>query len=634
MANDYADKHASTHRDNYMWEESFGDEKGQFRKTEPQTSENTNSFNSAAILQSILKNAPASQQPAPDYYAAKDEEKAMYSPPSAPQASAGTESHQAYDPRPASVTVQSLLQLAEEAEKQARLTAVSADTANNLAQSLIEDLHKGGDESLRQLTGTAVKNAFLTAEAAVQAQISAMETHAAAVNQSLADLENAKDSLHLHSQDFINLSKQASQAQEEADMAREKANRIRLEYAAKQNAALSSRDALAQSKREYEAKLSQARYAQENLELVQKKARNAQKDYLQLKDNLDDCRNQWQRLQQNGYIPKTPDMQLPPPSKQTANINIPADMTARKPADMPAKTPLDLPAKIAADIPAAMPVNMPVNMQADITAKIPLDIPEKIPVDLPAKIPFDILAKLPVNIPLADNDPLAERQQLAALIVPQPEAPTAFGGAFTQSALPQKERLPKKLPLPHKLPLPKIAALPKAESAPKKVHLWTYGKLLMAVVVLMAFLRLFVLDVVMVDGVSMQPTLQNFNSLISFKMAYRFSEPQRFDIILMDAPDESGYYIKRIIGLPNERIRIENGQVFIDDELLAEDFLDVEFTDGTVNATIPEGHYFVMGDNRPYSRDSRIDSIGAIAREHISAKAILRIFPLSELMVL
>ncbi|MCL2496911.1 MAG: hypothetical protein FWF04_05795, partial [Clostridiales bacterium] len=186
MSNEFTDKHSSAHRDNYLWEEAFGDEKGQARKIEMQTPEINNNFNSAAILQSMLKNVPASQS-APDYYAPKDEGKARYSPQNAPLMPTDTEGHLAYDPRPASVTIQSLLQLAEEAEKQARLTAASAETANNLAQSLIEDLHKGGDESLRQLTGTAVKNAFLTAEASVQAQISAMETHAAAVNQSLAD---------------------------------------------------------------------------------------------------------------------------------------------------------------------------------------------------------------------------------------------------------------------------------------------------------------------------------------------------------------------------------------------------------------------------------------------------------------
>jgi len=132
----------------------------------------------------------------------------------------------------------------------------------------------------------------------------------------------------------------------------------------------------------------------------------------------------------------------------------------------------------------------------------------------------------------------------------------------------------------------------------------------------------------------MQPTLQNFNSLISFKMAYSFREPQRFDIILMDAPDKSGYYIKRIIGLPNEHILIKDGQVFIDGALLTEDFLDGAYTIGDINTEIPDDNYFVMGDNRPDSLDSRIDSIGFIGKEHIAAKAILRIFPLNELKIL
>jgi len=226
--------------------------------------------------------------------------------------------------RPVSITAQNLLQLAEEAEKQARLTAASAETANSLAQSLIADLHKGGDDSLRLLAEKAVRNAFITAEAAVQAQVSAIEAHAAAVNQSLADFETAKDTLHLHSQGFINLSKQATQAQEEADIAREQADRSRFEYAAKQNFAINNRDALLQSKREYEAKLNQTRSAQENLELVQKRARNVQNDFLHLKDNLEDRRYQWRHLQQNGHVPKTPDIQMQQPPRQIATAAIPA----------------------------------------------------------------------------------------------------------------------------------------------------------------------------------------------------------------------------------------------------------------------------------------------------------------------
>jgi signal peptidase I len=154
-----------------------------------------------------------------------------------------------------------------------------------------------------------------------------------------------------------------------------------------------------------------------------------------------------------------------------------------------------------------------------------------------------------------------------------------------------------------------------------------YVKFPLLVLALVLCLRLLVFDVVRVEGTSMLPTLHHRDSLISNKLVYKLYDPQRYDIIMLDAPDRPGYFIKRVVGLPNERISIIDGRVYINGELLQEEYLDNVSTKGDTDAVIPDGFYFVMGDNRPYSLDSRDKKISTIAREHIYGKAILRFYP-------
>lgn len=163
---------------------------------------------------------------------------------------------------------------------------------------------------------------------------------------------------------------------------------------------------------------------------------------------------------------------------------------------------------------------------------------------------------------------------------------------------------------------------------------WQYIRVMAITIVVVVCLRLFIFDVVQVSGGSMIPTLHNTDSLISSKIAYKLHEPQRYDIVLLDAPDQSGYFIKRIIGLPNEHIEIKDGLVFINEVVLPETYLVNIYTDGDIDTIIPDGFYFVMGDNRPISRDSRADSISNIAKEHIKGKAIFRFYPLSSFRIL
>lgn len=139
-----------------------------------------------------------------------------------------------------------------------------------------------------------------------------------------------------------------------------------------------------------------------------------------------------------------------------------------------------------------------------------------------------------------------------------------------------------------------------------------------------------------VDGNSMYSTLSDGDSVFVDKISYRFKEPERFDVIIFQyLHAEDTYYIKRIIGLPGETVQIIDGQVYINNELLEGDVFGYEVMNdaGLAEApiTLGEDEYFVLGDNRNGSTDSRRDSVGKVHRDQIIGKAFMRIWPLKDI---
>lgn len=142
-----------------------------------------------------------------------------------------------------------------------------------------------------------------------------------------------------------------------------------------------------------------------------------------------------------------------------------------------------------------------------------------------------------------------------------------------------------------------------------------------------------------VDGQSMEPTLQNADNLIVDKISYRFSDPERFDVVVFPPYENAGktYYIKRIIGLPGETIHIDvDGNIYINGEILTEGYgkeVIQPFALGRASGEIVlgEDEYFVMGDNRNNSTDSRSDLVGNVKRSQLIGKAWVRIWPFSKI---
>lgn len=144
-----------------------------------------------------------------------------------------------------------------------------------------------------------------------------------------------------------------------------------------------------------------------------------------------------------------------------------------------------------------------------------------------------------------------------------------------------------------------------------------------------------------VEGASMETTLSNGDNLIVDKISYRFRDPERFDIIVFPFKyKENTFYIKRIIGLPGETVQIdEQGNIYINGEKLEESYgREVIKPENIGIAREPivlgEDEYFVMGDNRNNSTDSRTEIVGNIHRSEIIGRAWVRIWPLSEFGIL
>jgi signal peptidase I len=145
----------------------------------------------------------------------------------------------------------------------------------------------------------------------------------------------------------------------------------------------------------------------------------------------------------------------------------------------------------------------------------------------------------------------------------------------------------------------------------------------------------FAIQAVHVEGLSMFATLDDNDYLIANKIDYRLHAPQRGDIIILRPPaDNSKDFIKRIIALPGERLLISDGHVYINGHLLVEPYLPEAWTTlnnwgGPDGQVVPPNDYFVMGDNRNRSQDSRI--FGFIGRDRIDGRAWFRIWPLNHL---
>lgn len=157
-----------------------------------------------------------------------------------------------------------------------------------------------------------------------------------------------------------------------------------------------------------------------------------------------------------------------------------------------------------------------------------------------------------------------------------------------------------------------------------------------AVAILITFVLTRFIVPTVVKGPSMEDTFQNNNFLIVYKMAYQWGEPERNDIITFESKlpldaNNNKILIKRVIGLPGDHVQVSGGHVFVNGVQLSEPFVKNLVTQGNLDLIIPEKQYFVMGDNRAVSEDSRYPEVGTIPKEDVIGKVVIRLFPFDKI---
>lgn len=177
-----------------------------------------------------------------------------------------------------------------------------------------------------------------------------------------------------------------------------------------------------------------------------------------------------------------------------------------------------------------------------------------------------------------------------------------------------------------------------------KSELLEWGQAILIAAILLVGIRFLFVPVV-VEGSSMMPTLEDGDRLIVNKAGPKIADYKRFDVIVFEANDNTNY-IKRIIGLPGDHIQYENDTLFINgkayEEAYLESYKNTVFSGRTLTQDfkmeayldeeiVPEGHYFVLGDNRQRSKDSRDPRIGFVPEEEILGIAEVVIFPINHL---
>jgi signal peptidase I len=165
---------------------------------------------------------------------------------------------------------------------------------------------------------------------------------------------------------------------------------------------------------------------------------------------------------------------------------------------------------------------------------------------------------------------------------------------------------------------------------PQLVRSWLRD--LVISIAISGFIILFLYQPVKVEGTSMLPGLQDQERIFINKFVYKFEPIERGDVVVFRYPrDPAKSYIKRVVGMPGDSIRIDRGRVYVNGKKLPETYVPREFTDNHSYSelTVPAHYYYVLGDHRSMSNDSR--EFGPVGEEHIYGKAVFVYWPMEKL---
>ena len=161
-----------------------------------------------------------------------------------------------------------------------------------------------------------------------------------------------------------------------------------------------------------------------------------------------------------------------------------------------------------------------------------------------------------------------------------------------------------------------------------KSEIFSWIKVIVSAIIIALFVDFVIIANAVVPTGSMESTIPAGSRIMGLRLYYNFKEPERGDIVIFKYPDDEKVdYLKRIIGLPGETVEIASGKVYIDGELLDEPYLDEEPTGDFGPYQVPEDSYFMLGDNRAVSKDSRYWTNTYVRRDKIIAKAFFMYWP-------
>ncbi|MDD2956877.1 MAG: signal peptidase I [Oscillospiraceae bacterium] len=196
-----------------------------------------------------------------------------------------------------------------------------------------------------------------------------------------------------------------------------------------------------------------------------------------------------------------------------------------------------------------------------------------------------------------------------------------------QQTISRKER---RLQQTGKMP-PQAGDKPAKKKKPWCRELLEWVAVVVVAVVLASLINEYVFQIIPVLGSSMEPTLYTGDRMVVTKFTYKTRVPERGEIVITKYPGSTDYFVKRVIGLPGEKIGIHDGAVYINDVRLEEDYIMEEIKYTYNDVIVPEGCIFVMGDNRNYSSDSHVSTVGPLPLANLVGKPQLIIYPFDKI---
>ncbi len=173
----------------------------------------------------------------------------------------------------------------------------------------------------------------------------------------------------------------------------------------------------------------------------------------------------------------------------------------------------------------------------------------------------------------------------------------------------------------------------KKSSIGEEVKDWVVS--IVAAIIAAMIIRTFIVELYVVDGPSMRPTLQHEERLVVNKFIYHLRDPQKGEVVIFRYPrDPSRDFIKRVIATAGDTIEIKDGRVYVNDQLQREDYILEKTRTEYPKVTIPDNTIFVMGDNRNNSEDSRFPDVGFVPLDLVKGKAVLIFWPVGDLKTL